>query len=374
MKNKSRLLAAFLAFISPLLLSSTAFCENDVIEIAVNDQKVSMVKCPAGTFMMGSPADELGRCQWETQHQVTIANDYYIGKYPVTQEFYTAVMGNNPSFRPGENKPVESTSWNMAIEFCNKLNEKTSSTRPAGYVFALPTEAQWEYACRAGTTTSLNNGKNITNTKENDAYEEPTEENKCPNLEEVGWYYMNTNSTQPVGLKKPNAWGIYDMHGNVSEWCRDWQEEYPSDGGDICPVLDPRFSPNRICRGGAWSGCPIECRSAYRSWYSPEHSCPTTGFRVALVSESDIAKNPTPAPEKATLAKTAPTKTTPVKTATFITNENNVRESPNAKASLIATPAKDEQCEILGNEGKWFKIKLKNGKIGWTNKMNIKQK
>ena len=233
-----------------------------------------MVKCPAGSFEMGSPSGELGRRGDEKQHHVTISKSFYIAKYPVTQAQYKAVMGNNPSRFKGDNNPVECVSWFKAKEFCDKLNEVTGSTRPAGYKFDLPTEAQWEYACRAGTTTSLNSGKNIT-----------SEYDRCSNLDEVGWYHENSEiNTHPVGLKKPNAWGIYDMHGNVWEWCRDWYGDYPS--GNCTDPEGPSNGSIRVYRGGSWNSIPWDCRSARRNYYSPGGERSRLGFRIALVPSS----------------------------------------------------------------------------------------
>ena len=233
-----------------------------------------MVKCPAGSFEMGSPSGELGRYGGEKQHHVTISKSFYIAKYPVTQAQYKAVMGNNPSHFKGDNNPVECVSWFKAKEFCDKLNEVTGSTRPAGYKFDLPTEAQWEYACRAGTTTSLNSGKNIT-----------SENGRCSNLDEVGWYYGNSEmNTHPVGLKKPNAWGIYDMHGNVWEWCSDWYGEYSRISTD--PEGTFNYGYGRAGRGGSWGGDPWYCRSAIRGGFTPDHEKSYLGFRIALVPSS----------------------------------------------------------------------------------------
>ena len=233
-----------------------------------------MVKCPAGSFEMGSPSGELGRYGGEKQHHVTISKSFYIAKYPVTQAQYKAVMGNNPSHFKGDNNPVECVSWFKAKEFCDKLNEVTGSTRPAGYKFDLPTEAQWEYACRAGTTTSLNSGKNIT-----------SEYGRCSNLDEVGWYHENSEmNTYPVGLKKPNVWGIYDMHSNVWEWCSDWYGEYPS--GISTDPEGPVNCSHRVYHGGSWCSLPRVCRSALRGGSTPGVEYYALGFRIALVPSS----------------------------------------------------------------------------------------
>ena len=229
-----------------------------------SDISMDMVWCPAGTFTMGSPSGELGRWDNETQHSVTISHGFWIGKYGVTQAQYKTVMGNNPSYFSGDNNPVECVRWYDAMSFCEKLTaqEKAAGRLPEGYEFTLPTEAQWEYACRAGTTTAFNNGTNI-----------PTEEQRwdepCPNLDPIGWYWYNSGSTtHPVGQKRPNNWGIYDMHGNVWEWCLDWYPGY--EGSD------------RVIRGGSWSFNAAGCRLAYRSFSNPGCFWSYGGFRVAL--------------------------------------------------------------------------------------------
>ena len=228
---------------------------------------MSMVWCPAGTFTMGSPSGEVGRDSDETQHSVTISHGFWIGKYEVTQAQYRAVMGSNPAsgYGVGDNYPVYYVSWYDAMEFCQKLTEieRAAGRLPESYAYTLPTEAQWEYACRAGTTTAFNNGTNI-----------PTEEQgwgACPNLDPVAWYWYNAGTyeytSHPVGQKKPNAWGIYDMHGNVYEWCLDW---YPGYEGSY-----------RVLRGGSWYCYACFCRSAYRDYGDPSNGS-FRGFRVAL--------------------------------------------------------------------------------------------
>jgi len=236
-----------------------------------NNVKLEMVKIKAGTFMMGSPEGELGRSGDETQHQVTLTKDYWLGKFEVTQAQWQAVMSNNPSHFKGDNRPVECVRWNEAKEFCDKLNEKCAGKLPAGYKFDLPTEAQWEYACRAGTTTALNNGKNLTDEKYN-----------CENLAEVAWYdYQNKeNQTHQVGQKRPNNWGLYDMHGNVWEWCRD---RYGSYSGDETDPVGPSSGSGRVVRGGSWGDGAQLCRSANRSNCDPADRSDDLGFRLALV-------------------------------------------------------------------------------------------
>ncbi len=267
-----------------------------------------MKKIPAGTFVMGSPVHELGRREAEFQHQVTLTNDFWLGQYEVTQAQYEGVMGQNPSTFQGDNLPVECVSWKDAVAYCKKLNEMFADRLPRGYAFALPTEAQWEYACRAGTTTALNSGKDLT-----------CEIGSCPNLDEVGWYFKSSMSggltafmvprayaptdqllgtlahggnrgieTHPVGQKKPNAWGLYDMHGNVWEWCLDIFDAYPDDN-ETDPQKIPSFQDKlfrtslcHVARGGSWYFQAFYCRSAYRFNFEPDTSAFFLGFRVAL--------------------------------------------------------------------------------------------
>ncbi|MBO4715966.1 MAG: SUMF1/EgtB/PvdO family nonheme iron enzyme [Verrucomicrobia bacterium] len=241
---------------------------------------LDMVWIEPGTFLMGSPKDELGRSGDETLHQVTLTKGYWIGKYEVTQAQYKAISGNEPSYFKGADLPVEQVSWNEAMDFCAKLTaiEKAAGRLPAGYEYTLPTEAQWEYACRAGTTTALNSGKNLTNTGE------------CPEMDEVGWYSGNGNATtHPVGQKKPNNWGLYDMHGNVHEWCLDGRGDYPSTA-----VTDP-VAPStgkRVGRGSGWMNGAAACRSAYRFSNDENYNSYNDGFRVALVLVDASAAQP----------------------------------------------------------------------------------
>ena len=224
-----------------------------------------------GTFIMGSPEDELGRYSNETQHQVTLTKGYWLGKYEVTQAQYETVMGTNPSYWKGANLPVETVSWSNAMDFCAKLtaSEKAAGRLPNGYEYTLPTEAQWEYACRAGTTTALNSGKNL------------SDKDRCPEMNEVGWYDGNfALKTHLVGQMKPNAWGLYDMHGNVFEWCLDWYEEnYPTSA--VTDPTGPETGEYRVLRGGSYYDYANYCRSAYRYFYA-DAGWAHFGFRVAL--------------------------------------------------------------------------------------------
>ena len=252
-------------------------------EYTANWILMEFVHCQAGTFIMGSPSSpaELGRISDEKQHQVTLSQDFYMGVYEVTQEQYFAMVATNPSKYPdGPTRPVDQVSWFEANEFCDRLNASiASSSLPEGYYFSLPTEAQWEYACRAGTTSALNNGKELTATH-----------SECLNLSEVAWYWVNWGEAHPqnhtVGGLIPNAWGLYDMHGNVWEWCLDWSSDYPNDA-----VIDPKgpdepnSSGKRIRRGGSRADHASFHRSAKRSQSLPDQKTHNIGFRVAIVKD-----------------------------------------------------------------------------------------
>ena len=244
---------------------------NGTVTLA-NGVKLEMVKIKAGTFTMGSPAGELGRDSEETQHKVTLTQDYWMGKFEVTQAQWQAVMGNNPSRFKGDNRPVEQVSWNDAKEFCNKLNEKYAGKLPAGYKFDLPTEAQWEYACRAGTTTPFSYGYASDLKKMN------FDGNYPYGGGSKGVYREKTVDVK--SLRYCNAWGVYNMHGNVREWCRDWSGSYT---GDATDPVGPSSGSYRVARGGGWSDYAKWCRSAYRNGYSPGYRCNFIGFRLALV-------------------------------------------------------------------------------------------
>ena len=225
-----------------------------------------LVYVPAGHFTMGSPGDEAGRKDEETQHRVRLTQGFYLGKYEVTQGQWEKVMGNNPSFfkKAGKDAPVEMVSWDDCQAFVAKLSAD-------GGEFRLPTEAEWEYACRAGTKPALNNGKDLTPTT-----------GRCRNLDEVGWYDDNSgNTTHPVGQKKPNAWDLYDMHGNVGEWCNDFYGEYPA--GEVTDPVGPTAARGHVARGGSWHGTAGGCRSACRGGLlTPTVRRDARGLRVVL--------------------------------------------------------------------------------------------
>ena len=228
--------------------------------------EVEMVPIRAGEFLMGSLVSETGEDN-ETQHEVTLTRPYRLGKYEVTQKQYQAVMGVNPSrFKGYDRLPVEQVSWEDAMSFCGKLTElhHQSGRLKSDWKYTLPTEAQWEYACRAGTGTAFSFGDD------------------GAQLGGYAWYEGNSESkTHPVGGKKANQWGLHDMHGNVWEWCLDWYGEY-----EKSPQTDPtgpEKASNRVIRGGAWYGSSRNCRSADRYWFTPVFRGDYLGFRVAAV-------------------------------------------------------------------------------------------
>ena len=204
---------------------------------------------PPGTFLMGSPPNEPKRSDDETQHKVTLTKGFWIGVHPVAQAQWQAVMGANPSHIKGDTCRSEQISWDDAVAFCEALGKKD------GKAYRLPTEAEWEYACRAGTTTPFHFGATISTDQAN------YDGNSTYSNGKKGVYRQKTT---PVGIFPANAWGLFDMHGNVWEWCADWYGPYPEE-----ELKDPQVfvgGDRRVCRGGSWDGGPWYCRSAYRYW------------------------------------------------------------------------------------------------------------
>jgi formylglycine-generating enzyme required for sulfatase activity len=239
---------------------------------------IEFVWCPPGSFLMGCPKDELGSGYHSTQHQVILTRGFWMGKFPVTQGQWEVVMGGNPShFKDsGPNAPVEQVSWDDAQEFCRALNQHD------GREYRLPTEAEWEYACRAGTARAwgFNEGDYVDNDileKDGIDYEET--------LPNYAWFEDNSKgTTHPVGQKKSNAWGLHDMHGNVDEWCQDYwtEEDYPQ--GSATDPIGPVIGSKRGFRGGAWDSNYEYNRSASRWGTEPTSRTNMTGFRLALWS------------------------------------------------------------------------------------------
>ena len=221
--------------------------------------KLPLILIPSGTFIMGSPKDEHDRFDDEgPQHEVTISKPFYMGVTPVTQGQYKSMTGDKPSYFKGDSNSVEQVPWDQASRFCVKM---TSTT---GKVVRLPTEAEWEYACRAGSATRFSFG------------------NEDAGLALHAWYTSNSgSSTHPVGQKKPNAWGLYDMHGNVWEWCEDaWHVSYKNAPTDGSAWVGGESA--RVVRGGGWYFVPQYCRSSLRDGVEPDYRFFDVGFRVVV--------------------------------------------------------------------------------------------
>jgi formylglycine-generating enzyme required for sulfatase activity len=232
----------------------------------IADLNLELIWVPPGTFVMGSPADEPERHKAEgPQTRVTLTRGFWLGKTEVTQAQYAAIAGDNPAtFKAaGRDAPVEHVSWIDAMAFCRKLTERerAAGRLPEGHGYTLPTEAQWEYAHRAGKTTAYPGDPDAT-----------------------AWFDRNSGGTShPVALKRPNAWGFHDMAGNILEWCLDWYGEYP--GGSVTDPTGPARGHYRMARGGSWRTAARLGRSAARTGGSAARQDYTIGFRLALSAE-----------------------------------------------------------------------------------------
>ena len=267
------------------VLFLTAFCLCTILSAVQVQAADEFVLIQEGSFEMGSPASENRREKDEAQHHVTLSS-FYLGTCEVTQKAYGALMGNNPSQFQGDELPVENVSWYDAITYCNARS--TAEDLIPAYVingdgdtitvtwnreangYRLPTEAEWEYACRAGTTTPFSTGENVTVDQAN--YYGTYPYDGYPR----GEY---RNRTMPVGSFGPNPWGLYDMHGNVWEWCWDWYGAYTNNS-----VVNPAGVDSgtyRVNRGGGWNDFGRHLRSAYRAAYSPKNRTFNLGFRLA---------------------------------------------------------------------------------------------
>ena len=232
---------------------------------------VEFVRISPGTFVMGSPEDEVGRSEDESRHEVTISYPYLIGKYELTQQQWDHRMLNNPSYRKAERAPVERVTWGDAMAFCRKLTEARAEKIPTNYCFRLPTEAEWEYACRAGTRSATPFGNRLTSRMSNFNGSYPYNGSAKR---------VNRKRTLDVGAFRPNPWGLYDMLGNVAEWCLDWYGDYPSNA--VTNPMGPEEGEARVVRGGSWVAVGDDCRSAHRSKHDPSDSYYALGFRVVL--------------------------------------------------------------------------------------------
>ena len=226
--------------------------------VTISDLSIEMLWVRPGTFEMGSSSGDSD----ETPHTVTFTSGFYLGKHEVTQAQWKKVMGSNPSDFKGVDRPVENVSWNDATTFCEKLTELERKARrlPAGMAYQLPTEAQWEYACRAGTKTTYAFGGILTTEQAN--------------------IDGGPKESTDVGKYPANAWGFHDMHGNVWEWCADWSVDYPSDPAS--DPVGPADGSARVLRGGSWGSTVLYARSANRYRFEPAFSYSSMGFRLCL--------------------------------------------------------------------------------------------
>jgi formylglycine-generating enzyme required for sulfatase activity len=250
---------------------------NRYIEQINENITLEMVAIPGGKFMRGSPAEELGHFFDESPQHLVKVPDFYLGRYPVTQAQWKAIASTaiieqeldpDPSEFKGDNLPVENISWEQAQEFCNRLSRETRRS------YRLPSEAEWEYACRAGTTTPFYFGETITGKLANYCSEQTYQK-------EVK--VKQRSQTSPVGIFPANAWGLCDMHGNVWEWCEDrWHHNYNGAPKDGSAWLTGALSTSRVIRGGSWINIPRNCRSAYRNFSDTMDRDANLGLRLAV--------------------------------------------------------------------------------------------
>ncbi len=232
--------------------------------LTLNGVEFAFRWCPEGNFTMGSPVNELERESDEAQCAVTFSKGFWILETEVTQAQWKAIFPKNPSRFKSDNRPVERATWGDCVEYCEKLS------RELGVSVKLPTEAQWEYACRAGSATPFNFGSALNGDKAVCDGEEPY------GMAERG---PKTRETAPVKSKAPNAWGIYDMHGNVAEWCADWYSRHYETAQN---PMGTENGKERVIRGGGWDSDPDDCRSAARDEEEPNEREDDIGFRLVI--------------------------------------------------------------------------------------------
>jgi len=254
-----------------LRLKASATTPEDSQKAMLNCLGMKLVLIQPGEFLMGSPdSDSEADSREKPQHRVQITKPFYLGVYEVTQAQYQKVVGSNPSTFKGESLPVENVSWDDAVGFCKRLSE-VAEERSAGRTYRLPTEAEWEYVCRAGSTSKYSFG---------DSEAE---------LRMHAWYEQNSDEkTHPVGEKQANAWGLYDMQGNVWEWCQDCYGSY--EAGPATDSSGPGSASYRVLRGGFWGNFGRICRSAFRRRLIPGDRIQSDGFRVAVVRSGSQAE------------------------------------------------------------------------------------
>lgn len=246
-------------------------------QVGIPATPTNMVFIHPGSFLMGSPESEMGHVPAEgPETAVTLTRGFWMGKYEVSQNEYVAVIGTNISFFSFDPRlPADAVSWLAATNYCSRLTEKerAAGRLPAGYVYRLPTEAEWEYACRAGTTTpfAIGDGTNLSSAQANF-------DGNFPYGAATTGQYLDRTSLP--GSYAPNAWGLYDMHGNLWEWCQDWYGSYP--GGKLTDPTGPATGTEKVLRGGGYSSLAKGCRSAVRDNRRAGYASTLTGFRVVL--------------------------------------------------------------------------------------------
>ncbi len=236
-----------------------------VTRAVASDVDMTFAWCPPGTFLMGSPVTEPERDDDETQHRVKLTQGFWLGIHQVTQAQWQAVLGSDPSHFKGGNHPVETVSWEECQQFIDNLGSRTAQR------FRFPSEAEWEYACRAGTTTPFHFGQGISTDLAN--YDGSF-------TYADGLVGVNRDQTTPVGSFPPNAWGLHDMHGNVWEWCGDWYGMYPQN--DMVDPHGVKDGNDRVIRGGSWYRYPRYCRAAHRGMRGPGFRSDYNGCRIVF--------------------------------------------------------------------------------------------
>ena len=253
-------------FISFLALSSLLGCKRESSELPDGQSASSRSATPASVVPLTNMVLIKAGTFMRIKFPITITRDFWIGKYEVTQGEFTAVLGRNPSHFTGDsNRPVEKVTFLGANSYCSALTqrERESGRLPAGYEYRLPSEAEWEYACRAGSTNLFSFGDDASI------------------ADQFAWTAGNSEATtHPVGLKRPNSWGIYDMHGNVWEWCSDWFEPYPA--APLTDPVGPASSKYKLFKGGGWNQEVQFARASSRFMMSPSNGIHFVGFRVVL--------------------------------------------------------------------------------------------
>jgi formylglycine-generating enzyme required for sulfatase activity len=232
---------------------------------------MSFAWIPPGLFLRGSPLTEPVRQSNETQHLVILTRGFFLGIHPVTQSQWQAVMGKNPSWFRGDQRPVECVSWEDCQEFCERLRQQDGMDTVLPSPYRLPTEAEWEYACRAGTSSPFFFGETLGTNQAN---------YHAPFLPDGGLRGQYRQETMPVGSFPANAWGLADMHGNVFEWCADWFASYPE--GEVKDPLRKHGEGARVLRGGSWHSLMERCRSACRGWGAPGYRGSDVGCRLCF--------------------------------------------------------------------------------------------